>query len=175
MEVPTPEGRPGALRPGTAVVVALVALGLVALLAVVVYLAGRLPWDGRPRVDVVTTPDAVVAQPDGFYGKTVTVTGRITRVVGRRAFAIGGDLSTASELLVVPAASIPAPAGRTPELPWLTEDIVRLTGEVRRFELTSFQRDAGAALDGDAVRGWEGRPALLAQTVELSPRRQPGA
>lgn len=174
MAVPTPEGRPAALRPGTAVVVALVVLGLAALLAIAVYLAGRLPWSGRPPADVVTTPDAIVARPGNFYSKTVTVSGKIARVIGQRAFTVGEDRYLGGELLVVPTQPIAAPAGRTPELPMLTDDVVRLTGEVRRFELASFAREAGTELDG-ALQAWDGQPALLAWTVDLSPRRAPGA
>ena len=174
MAVPTPEGRPTALRPGTALVVALFVLGLATLLAIAVYLAGRLPWDGRPPADVMTTPGAVVVQPDDFYGKTVTVTGKIAHVIGPRAFTVGEDRPVDGELLVVPARPIAVPAGRAAAVPMVTDDVVRLTGEVRRFELVSFEREAGTQLDDGALHRWEGRPALLARTVEVSPRRVPG-
>jgi hypothetical protein len=175
MAVPTPEGRPAALRPGTALVAGLVVLGLATVLAIAVYLAGRLPWDGRPPADVMTTPGLVVVQPEDFYGKTVTVTGRIAHVLGPRAFTVGENTAVDGELLVVPARPITAPAGRAADVPMVIDDVVRLTGEVRRFELASFEREADTQLEDAALRTWEGRPALLARTVEVSPKRLPGS
>jgi hypothetical protein len=173
MAVPTPEGRPAALRPGAALVVGLIVLALAALLAGAVYLAGQLPWDGQPPADVVATPSQIVAQPSGFRGKLVTLTGATVRVIGRRAFTVGEDGGAGGELLVVAARPIAEPTGRTAEAPMARDDMVRLTGEVMAFELVSFERAAGADLDDGALRVWEGHPALLARTVEVSPRRAP--
>ena len=123
------------------------------------------------------TIDEITDSPGQFLGRTVTVSGEVDAVLGPRAFTIGGDdFIGEDELLVVGANNLPQLIGRS-ELPGRAagellaeDDVVQVTGPVRRFDLAAFEREIGFDLDDNLFRDWAGRPAIVASSLELTPR-----
>ncbi len=121
--------------------------------------------------DTGASIEEITDNPARYYGDVVTVGGEVENIVGRRAFTIGGDdFIGGDELLVVSASGLPAVANRAgaPEL--AEDDLVTVTGPVRRFVLADIERELGADLDDNLFRDWEGQPAVVARNIDLSPR-----
>ncbi len=102
----------------------------------------------------------VIDNPREFYGRTVTVTGEIDDIVAPTAFTIGPG-----GLLLVSS----APASATPDLS--ESQTVQVTGTVRRFDLVELERETGADLQDELFAGWEGRPAIVASSVQVPAAR----
>ncbi|MDP9374472.1 MAG: hypothetical protein M3Q65_18885, partial [Chloroflexota bacterium] len=178
----TRETRGGDLGPKTArklgigaiallAVGALVTLGLLGLL-----LFNLLDDDESAGADAGATVAAIADNPSAFYGRRVTVSGEVDEIVGPRAFTIGGeDFVGGDELLVVnadPSLRIAPPAvSNVPGDGVLDEDdLVQVTGPVRRFDLAEVEREIGADLDDGLFAGWAGKPAVVARQADLTPR-----
>lgn len=155
-------------------------LGLVVVVVLLTPLADRLlpafSGLGAPP-DTSATAGRIVAAPETFFHRTVTVSGEIHEVLGSRVFTLGGaGFLESGELLVVSAVTAPdesdPPAGlRLPAgTAVLTGDIVQVTGPVRRFEPADLAREAGVALDDARLRAWVGKPVVIASTLALTPR-----
>lgn len=143
------------------------ALLLAAALLLWVPIVGRFSLDDP--VPVPVHPASINHDPAPFLGRRVQVEGEVERIYGPRAFALDRDTSKASELLVV---------GRKPwtllqrnpqvgEL--LRNDHVQVMGRVRNFHLRQFQKESGKHPSDSLLIRWEGRPALLALDIELTP------
>ncbi len=174
-----PGGAPGPARrrddsDGGAVSAAfgwLLALGI--LIAIVVAIVAWADDDtaGPERAATLT---GIVDEPGEWYGQTVTISGEIgettpledadaAQPAGAVAFTLGGD-ALGEQLLVVDADGAP---------PGLSEDsVVQVTGTVREFGATAFDDAFGFAddeagwFDDAFFDGWDGRPAVVAQSVD---------
>lgn len=106
------------------------------------------------------TIDRILDDPRAYIGRTVTVRGEVDDLVGPRAFMLeDGDLFFDDELLVVSA-------GRLPRLVE-GEGEVRVTGQVRRFNRAEVEDELGIRLDERPFADYEGRPVIVARSVEL--------
>ena len=112
-----------------------------------------------PKVGV--TLYDITDNTEEFYGSTVTVSGEVNEVLGPRSFTIGGEEFGGEELLVV--SSVPRP---DPE----EGDVVQVTGEVQRFDVSSVERNIGFDLDGELLAPWESTPSIVADSASLTPR-----
>jgi len=156
-------------------------------LGVVVAIALALwAWadDDTAGPETGVTLNEIVDEPGSYYGQTVTVSGEIGEMTPLQdefgdvaggpegsegaAFTLGGD-SLGEQLLVVNA------DGATSRL---SEDgVVQVTGTVRRFNADGFNQAFGATgangwFDGGFYDGWDGRPAIVAQSVDPTVPRQ---
>lgn len=114
----------------------------------------------------VTTED-VAEGTDQLLGRVVTIRGEAEQKVSPHAFTISDDEVFGGEnILVVNASGAPTvlPAGDEPEL--------QITGTVTRFVAADIERAYGLGLDPTAYVEYEGRPALIAQSIAISP--EPG-
>jgi len=150
-------------------------------------------WWGRPRNVVQTNPSPATTQttpstggsvgtssgahaltpigtilqnPDQYYGSPVTVNGFVTRVIDRRTFVLG-EPSSSKVILVVSRGPISPPPNRNAENPLISNDSVRATGEVQKFNLDQFQHELGLDWGASPMNEWAGRPALVADAVSL--------
>jgi len=160
-------------RVGRAGLIALVGVGLV----VVALAATRdqpVVWPervGSPAVGPAAAAvgpriQTVLANTHTYYGRDVTLDGRVGRVVAPRAFTLReGD----EEILVLAQYPLPPAPGRSADRPLAAGDPVGVTGTVRTFNLAFFQRDLGYDLDPALFGDWADRTAMFALWIDRSP------
>lgn len=110
------------------------------------------------------TVDDIADRPQDYYGRTVRLTGEVDRVIGRRAFTVGGPGGQVLVLTERLPEGIVRPVGHRPG-----DRTVQVVGTVRRFEREALERDLGVELGGDALADWAGRTAIVARSIDLSP------
>ncbi len=146
-------------------------LGAIALVAIALFLLIPLfNNNDSAGLDQGATISEIVQAPNNYTGKTVTVSGAVNDVLGARAFTLGGDeLYGDAQLLVVSRNMVQAPEGRSAEEALASRDVVQVTGPVRLFNLADVEKELGADLDDAAFAPYAGRPAVIAQSVDLTP------
>lgn len=121
-------------------------------------LGPHAPSAGEPPVKVSVSD--IADDPGEFYGDRVVVTSEINRVIGARAFTIGGEIAgiPPPEMLVVNAGGA---------LPDLDEDQpVRVMGVVRQLDLTELERELGADVEDGLFGDWEDTPVIVAESIQ---------
>lgn len=148
------------------------------------FLAGFLVFDDeekeRPAAASGTTLQRITDNPKDFYGDTTLVSGQVREILSPRAFTVSSPGFLGPELLVVSKAPLAAPTLRSATRPILEGDPVQVNGEVRRFDLSEFEKDVGSDLKrefdtflGDDLGERRGDPAVLADVVTFSSRTTP--
>lgn len=139
---------------------------LLAILAFVLIQVFNEEQSAAPEA-AVTVSD-IADNPQEYYGSTVTVSGEVGELIGPRAFTIGAedDLGGGS-LLVVGAQQLPQiMEGEADEI--TAQDVAQVTGPVREFNLTEVENEIGAELDDALFAEFEGEPAVVANTVDVT-------
>ena len=106
----------------------------------------------------------VMRHMDERLGQTVTVSGIVVDVLGPRTFTLRGELGI-DDLVVVGGEDLPNVVAGTS---LAKNDVVHVTGVVRRFDADAYQRDFGIASPDDDL---DGRPTLVVQTVTPNTRQ----
>lgn len=102
-------------------------------------------------------------QPD-LVGQTVTVSGEVTSVIAPTGFTISGEQDAeladpnTSGVLVVSAQEFGVTEG----------DVVQIVGEVALFRIADIESDLGIDLDDELFEEFEGQPALIASSVDMT-------
>lgn len=105
-------------------------------------------------------------QPD-LVGQTVTVSGEVTSVIAPTGFTISGEEDeefdelaepNTSGVLVVSAQEFGVTEG----------DVVQIVGEVALFSVVDVEAELGIALDDELFEEFEGQPALIADSVDMT-------
>lgn len=105
-------------------------------------------------------------QPD-LVGQTVTVSGEVTSVIAPTGFTISGEEDeelgelgeqNTSGVLVVGAQEFGITEG----------DVVQVVGEVALFRVVDFETELGIDLDDELFEDFEGQPALIAASVDMT-------
>ena len=147
-------------------------LGVLALLLLIPFFTD----DDSAGLDTGVTVSEIADAPATYIDRTVTVGGEVEQVIGPRAFMIGGDeFIGGDELLVVSANNLPTVADRPAGETLAANDLIQVTGPVRRFDLADFEEEIGFDLDDAAFGAYAGQPAIIARSVDLSPRAAPAA
>ena len=130
-----------------------------------------LPPIGLPPIaQNATAIDDIVGNPPAYIGKTVTVTGDVDHVLGPRSMIIGNDqVLTDEQVLVVGARPLADLVGQQLTTPLAADMAVQVRGPVRAFDLAAVEKEIGADLQDDLFRDWAGKPAVIAQTVNVLP------
>lgn len=117
-----------------------------------------------PRDSV--TLEELTRRPERFYNERVTVNGWVGRTISPDTFSLTSDEAAESdETFEVEAALVAGGEGAVPEL---TEgQRVRVTGEVREFNLEKIEQEINANLDDNLYADFEEKPAILPGTVEI--------
>jgi hypothetical protein len=162
-------------------------IGAISMLLAAVFLVscggGQGGQQGGGQQDAQNaTLDEVTGSPQNFYGKTVTVTGAVGAYIEPRGLVLVPQ-ELIGELRTRP--TLPTPEGvPTPHLdpilldqgvlvvsgvPLNTQkrDVVRVTGEVRRFDREAVREELGVNLRKRYYGGWRNKPAILAQSLEV--------
>ena len=135
------------------VVLALVALG-----------AFYVNQNGVPRSE--SRIGQILEKPSDFAGQEVTVSGEVERVIGTRALTIDAPSVFSNKLLVISRNPLEPIGGSGLDALYSENDRVRVQGTVREFNLREFERILGEDLVDEEFVGWEGRPVIVADTVE---------
>ena len=141
-----------------AVVVLLVAVGLVAALA-------TRPTRTSPAF---RTAEEILEDPVALYGQRVRVRDRVARMVAATAVTIGSR-ETGAEVLVFDVAVVPAMDDLADDHRTPVGDLVAVEGWLRPFDIADFEAEVGE-LDESRYQRFEGRPALVAEVVDPAPR-----
>ena len=155
-------------------------------------------WDGRPAlvawdIDAVATSAARArpaeekqpatvnlgtAWPASYYGKVVTVGGEVVEVfdpaqgmLGPVAMTIAADgrldaTATHDTLLVIRA---PVAAMANPMAEFAPGSWVSVNGPVVAFNVAEVEQATGLDLDNQLLQRWDGKPAVIAWTVQGTP------
>jgi hypothetical protein len=140
-------------------------------------------WTGDSAIvasSVIVTPrkpglvsasvDEIADDLAAYSHRLVAVRGEVDDVLGQRAFTIADDDPLDDDnLLVVTARPPQALEPRLTQTPLAADNVVEVRGPVRRFNLADFEREIGADLDDDTFDGWEGRPAIIARSLDVVP------
>jgi cytochrome c556 len=121
--------------------------------------AAAAPAPAKPLVPVVAS--TVAANPDAYYGETVTMTASVDQIFSRTAFSLDQDpaKSTGQDVLVL----VPTLQG-----PVDLNAYVTVFGEVVKFDPAEIARkvkDYRLDLPADVAAKYRGRPAVIATTV----------
>lgn len=100
------------------------------------------------------TIDDVATHPEQHLGLTVTVSGEVEeQLLTPHIFVLGDDA-----LLAI---------SKTPGPELFVEATAYVTGEVRLFNLKEIEQELGLDLDDEALRGYEGQPVILVESLLL--------
>lgn len=148
-------------------------------IAAVVALSGALGCSRdvprpAPAVGAVgATIEAIEQKPEAYLGQTVTVSGEIERIHGKRAFTLGGgDFVFEKELLVVTPVDFTNVADRPGGVGLNADDIVQVTGEVRRLEVAEIEHELDLDLTPELEIEFKSRPVVIARALHSSERKR---
>jgi hypothetical protein len=132
------------------------------LLAEDIFVTPRAEWH-RGGVSLRDVAESV----DQYIGKSITVSGEVSEVIGDRALRIGGAQWIKRDVLVLTREPLPSGA----EAP-RRGDLVQVSGEVARFHRDELNQRTGIVVDQKIAATWEGGTLILADQVTAL-RRQP--
>lgn len=131
-------------------------------------------YAGRPvlvaqQITISATPAAIAADPARYAGRQVAVLGEVEQVIGQGAFSLDEDAlleaGIDNDLLVIRA---------DPSASTLNEGIesrtVQVIGTVRALITAEIERDYGLTLDSEILVEYEGRPVVVATSVQVVER-----
>lgn len=122
-------------------------------------------FKGKPvliATAVVLTPEPgeVAEEPSPFMGKTVTLSGKVERVISRNAFTLDDqEFIGGKELLVVGA--VPAIGSID------VGETVRVTGLIRQFITVEIEKDLDLKIQPELKAKYEGKAVAIARSIEI--------
>lgn len=122
-------------------------------------------YQGKPviiatAVALAPEPGEIAEEPNKFFGKIVTVSSEVEKVIGPNAFTLDDkELIGGKELLVVGA----IPAGGTID----KGKTVLVKGSVRKFVTAEIERDFDFDLQPELEVEYEGKAVVIAQSTQL--------
>lgn len=125
----------------------------------------EVEFRGKPvliatAVVLTPRPGEIAEEPSQFISKTVTVSGKVAKVISPNAFTLDDkELVGGKELLVIGA--IPA-AGSIDE-----GKTVRVIGSVRKFVTAEIERDFDFDLQPELEVEYEGKAVVIAQSSQM--------
>jgi hypothetical protein len=130
-------------------------------------MAGRFSLDDPLPVPIKAA--TLNGDPKPYLGRRVQVAGEVQRIYGPRAFALEQAADGGDSLLVVGRKPWTL-LQRNPQVNELVRnDHVQVTGRVRKFRLRDFRKEIGPHASDSLLSRWEGRPAVQALDLELTP------
>ena len=111
------------------------------------------------------TTENISSNPENFIGQTVTVRGDVDEIdTSRDTFLMDDDRFLGGDGILV-INSTGAPFG----IPDADDMRVQVTGEVRQFRRDEIDSEFGFNLDPELYSEYEDRPAIIAESMALSP------
>lgn len=143
-----------------------IALALIAILLPACTNNDQVNAGGSTSESNVTTEEAADETAE-LIGQTVTVRSEPVRKIGENTFTVGDEQFFGTETILVVNAS-----GKPLVLPTDDDTEVQVTGEVRKLVLADIEREFDLDLQTDLYVEYEGKPAIVAQSIALAP--EPG-
>ncbi len=109
------------------------------------------------------TAKEVTDKTDKLIGKSVTIRSNAINKISESTFAVTDDKFFGGDTILVVNAS-----GEAQELPEDTE--LQITGEVKKYGTENFNKDYKLKLDSKEYEKFEGKPAIVAQSIALAPK-----
>jgi hypothetical protein len=139
----------------------LLAIGLLIWLAVDALDIGQARPAAPDAAPANATLATYAATPREFYGKTVTISGEITDVVGLNAVTLG------DRVLVITKRQLLDAQGKPLQTTVTGRDVMQVTGTAREFDLAAFEKEAGIDLEDAKFTRWAGKPAIIATDWQM--------
>lgn len=112
---------------------------------------------------IVPTTEEVAESPERYVGKKLTLTGEVDEVFGDQAFELeGNDVIFDDELLVLTKSPLRLRGAMVQD-----DDMVMVSGTVRRFVVTELERDLGWDLSPELEVEWKNKVVFVADSVSL--------
>lgn len=158
-----------------------------ALIAVVVLLALLGQGEGPAEIDEPGPPAVypedrddvapgvsmyqIAENPQEYYGSTVTVSGEVSYVLGPNALLVVPRFGvSADDTLVISPVPLSEVTDQSGDAPLSQGEAVRITGEVREFDLPGIEREIGVDLDDESLDAYDGvMPSIVASSISLDP------
>jgi peptidoglycan-associated lipoprotein len=124
----------------------------------------QLGCERRDRSDTPPTVEKVVENTADYMNRQVTVTGEVDEVFSDRAFQLEAPGFFEGEDIVVLTRK-PVRTGIGTDIKDV--DAVRVTGTVRRFNVTEMERDIGWDIEPNFENDWSDDAVIVAESVQL--------
>ena len=116
-----------------------------------------------PQEQENVTAEEVADKTDQLIGKTVTIRSNAINKISDTTFAVTDDDFFGGDTILVVNAT-----GDTQPLP---EDVeLQITGEVKKYGTDNFNKDYKLNLDSKEYTKFEGKAAMVAQSIALAPK-----
>ncbi|AFY79779.1 hypothetical protein [Oscillatoria acuminata] len=123
------------------------------------------PMTTMPGQQMAATTENISSNPENFIGQTVTVRGDVQEIdTSSDTFLMDDDRFLTGEGILVINSS-----GEVFAIPNADEMQVQVTGEVRQFNLVDINTGYGLNLDPQLYSEYENQPAIVAESLALSP------
>ena len=109
------------------------------------------------------TAEEVADKTDKLIGQSVTIRSNAINKISESTFAVTDDDFFGGDTILVVNAS-----GEPQELPEGTE--LQITGEVKKYGTENFNKDYKLKLDSKEYEKFEGKAAIVAQSIALAPK-----
>ncbi|MEM8505945.1 MAG: hypothetical protein AAF716_22685 [Cyanobacteria bacterium P01_D01_bin.1] len=117
-----------------------------------------------PEQEANVTTEELAEGTEGLVGQEVSVRSEVEQIVGDDAFLIDDDrLLGGDDILVINATGEPF------TLIDGDDTDVQVTGTVQNFDTAALSEEYNLVLESDVFADYEGRPAVIAESLALSP------
>ena len=110
----------------------------------------------------------VAENPADFYGQSVNLTGSVEDIYGVQAFSLDGSGIVNDKVLVISRNALIPVGGAGDDYLYDSGDRVHVQGTVRSFRLDEVERDLNIDLVDSMFMGWEGKPVVIAESVDTA-------
>ncbi|HEU5169549.1 MAG TPA: hypothetical protein VFU46_03375 [Gemmatimonadales bacterium] len=135
-----------------------------ALLALLAACGGQTRSSDQVAAEPPVSVDRITDHPEAYVGARVTLTSDVGKVHGPRAFTIeDSDPALPEKLLVVTRRGVRELLADGRNL--MDDDVVLVTGAVRRLSVAELERELQLDLDPEVGRHFQGKPVLVASEI----------
>ncbi|KKS96440.1 MAG: hypothetical protein UV73_C0010G0025 [Candidatus Gottesmanbacteria bacterium GW2011_GWA2_43_14] len=122
------------------------------------------PEQSEPQVQIL---DDIIRNPDNYIGRQVSVNAPVKEPLNDRMLMLEapGQLPD-DELLVISRQTLLPQGGGPDDYIYNKDDIVRISGTVRRLTIADLEEELGTDLDDAAYAELEGRVYIVADTIQ---------
>lgn len=140
---------------------------LAGIAAVVILVIIALPFFDQANLPGNEQQLSQVAQnPEEYYGRAIQVDGQIEEIIGTRAFTMESQGVLQDDVLIISKSPLTPVGGGPDDFLYQADDRVSVAGTVRQFNKGELERELGVELVDEVFTTWEGRPVIIAETVQ---------
>lgn len=140
---------------------------LIVVAFLIIVAASIVAWQARPKTPTEKQVAQIIENPQNYYGDTVTITGKVGDILGSRAFTLNAPGLTGTNLLIISKTPIEPIGGSGTDMSmYQPNDHVQIKGHVEYFSIQNVERELNTDLVNSVYLPWEGRPVIVADTVQ---------